>query len=766
MSSITIEDSSSKAVSRTGSSPAGSMAGMLAAASDSIDAQLEDFAKRLADALAQLSEVSSDAKHASLTFHSSNLLKRNSHAYQSMAATAVRRALNEEIELLCNPAPSMRGRGVDELALVPYEELEKRLLLNKMASQLETRQAGQLRAIRQRVAHLLGRDDIARDKNPFRPEVFISALNHAWCEFNPDVDTHALVLPLLREEVFVDLGPVYVNLNKAMAEQGVLPDLTESYSIEKNAGGRFAARAETLHQATLQQLRKMLTPDGDGPAGAVPGAENLAAAVPHIPGVPLIPGIPMTPGDHGAAGLPAHPSSGAAFASGAAPQADDMMVSIPVPSGLAQFLSNIDASHALHRVGTATVPPGAPLRSMLGNVKAAAPQGSLSRVDESTVDLMANIFNTVFRDQNIPHEIKNLIGLLQLPVLRSALQDKEFFFKEEHPARRLIELLSKTGVGWDKSNGQEDPLYQAIKRNVDRVHQEFDAEGDIFSHAVSDLERFIEQEEQRASKQLATPVRRALRQERLEVATEAARQDIATRIDTGDVVAFVESFLQNRWVKVLALAYSVQEAKPKAIESAVQTMDDLIWSVKPKATAEERKELVAKLPHVLAMLNKWFDIVKLDNAERLQFLSELAECHASIVRAPLDMTPERRIEIAVEAAKEAAERRLQKKEEQATQDEEKRLAAEYAESRLEGLERGTWFEFDGVEDEDKTVVQLKWISPMKSLFIFSPRSKSGSFSMPAEKLAMGLELGNIRTIQIDGLINRALTEALGPVEEA
>lgn len=761
MSSLTIADSGSNAISRTGSFSSAGMGNLLAVASNSIDTQLDDFAKRLVDALAQLSEVSSDAKHASLTFHSSNLLKRNIHAFQSMAASAVRKALNDEIELLRNPASLTRHRSVDELALVPYEDMEKRLLLNKMASQLETRQAGQLRAIRQRIAHLLSRDDLSRDKNPFRPEVFISALNNAWCEFNPDVDTHALVLPLLKEEVFVDLGPVYVNLNKIMAEHGVLPNLTDSCSIEKNAGGRFAAKAEALPLDALQQLRKMLTPDGGAPAAsALPGTENPAAAIPSIP---LIPGIPMIPGDHGVAGLPAMPSGGASFAGGAMPQSNGTETSIP--SGLAHFLSNIDASHALHRVGATKAAPGNPLRSMLGNVKAAAPQGSLSRVDESTVDLMANIFNVVFRDENIPHEIKSLIGLLQLPVLRSALQDKEFFFKEEHPARRLIELLSKTSVGWDKSSGQQDPLYQAIKHSVDRVHQEFDAESDIFSHALTDLERFIDQEERSASKQLATPVRRALRQERLEVATEAARHDIATRIDTGEVVAFVESFLQNRWVKVLALGYSVQEAKPKVLESAVKTMDDLIWSVKPKATTDERKELIARLPHVLAMLNKWFDIVKLDNAERLQFLAELAECHASIVRAPLDMTPERRIEVAVEAAKEAAERRLQKKDEQATQDEEKRLAAEHTESHIEGLERGTWFEFDGVEDEDKMVVKLKWISPMKSLFIFSPRSKTGSFSILAEKLAVGLELGTIRTIRIDGLINRALTEVLGTAEE-
>jgi len=190
-------------------------------------------------------------------------------------------------------------------------------------------------------------------------------------------------------------------------------------------------------------------------------------------------------------------------------------------------------------------------------------------------------------------------------------------------------------------------------------------------------------------------------------------------------------------------------------------MDDLIWSVKPKITPEERKELITKLPGMLALLNKWLDIVKLDDAERLQFFAELAECHASIVRAPLDMTPQRRLELAMEAAKEAAERRLLKKAELAAQAAEEREAAEHTERHIESLERGMWFEFDGKDGVEVKKVKLAWVSPMKSLFIFSTRDKSESFSLPAEELAKTLEEGRARVLEVDGLVNRALSEALG-----
>jgi hypothetical protein len=787
MAAIDIAESNKSAKSGKIALAGSTLSSMISVVSKSVDIQLDDFAKRLVDALMQLSDVATDAKQASLTFNSSNLLKRNIYAYHFTATATVKRALQEEIELLENPTFATRNKYDDELTLVPYEDMDKKLLLSNMARPLEAKHAELLTATRMRIAHMLGRDEISSNQNPFRPEVIISALNDAWSEFNPDVDTHSLVLPLFKEDVFVDLGPVYAELNKAMAESGILPELADLYNIKKTTGGGpIKPKAEKLNQAALQQLRQILNPQAQAASTSTMSVAESFAGVPMIPGIAGVPGVPMIPGIPGVPAMQAMPgmqgggqampaSAGQFAASGAdgsfpqidagmlgaaAAQAQGMM-QVPVSSELLNFLSNLNASHSLYQASTAPLAAGAPMRSMLGNIKTAAPQGSLSRVDESTVDLMTKIFDVVFRDQNIPAEIKNLIGFLQVPVLRAALQDKEFFFKEEHPARRLIELLSKTGVGWDQSKGQDDPLYQAIKRNVDRVHHEFDEEAEIFSRVVSDFESFLDEEEQNTAKKLDAPVEQALKQERWGVATKAARHQISLRIGTGEVVAFVETFLQNKWVKVLTLAYSLQEEKPKALESAVKTMDDLIWSVKPKITPEERKELITKLPGMLALLNKWLDVVKLEDAERLQFFAELAECHASIVRAPLEMTPQRRLELAMEAAKEAAQRRLQKRTEQAAEAEEERLAIEHTERHIENIERGMWFEFDSKEGEDVKKVKLAWVSPMKSLFIFSSRDKTESFSMPADELAKVLEEGRARVIEIDGLINRALSEALG-----
>jgi hypothetical protein len=69
---------------------------------------------------------------------------------------------------------------------------------------------------------------------------------------------------------------------------------------------------------------------------------------------------------------------------------------------------------------------------------------------------------------------------------------------------------------------------------------------------------------------------------------------VALRIGTGEVIAVVEAFLEQRWVSVLTIAYSIEDDKPGAVNNATKTMDDLIWSVRPKLKPEERKQLIAK----------------------------------------------------------------------------------------------------------------------------------------------------------------------------
>jgi hypothetical protein len=224
----------------------------------------------------------------------------------------------------------------------------------------------------------------------------------------------------------------------------------------------------------------------------------------------------------------------------------------------------------------------------------------------------------------------------------------------------------------------------------------------------------------------------------------------------------VSGFLEQRWTTVMTFAYSIEEDKPGAVGNATRAMDELIWSVKPKPTQEQRKSLIGKLPRLLSTLNKWLDAIKWQDAERLQFFARLAECHASIVRAPIELSPERQLELAMEAAQRDALRRVELEQAAAEQEATRRQTI----SPVDGLERGMYFEFKTAEGARK--VKLSWVSPLRTLFIFSGAGRREAFSLSAEKLAELLHAGSARVLAIDGVVGQVLSEAMqaGAVNDA
>jgi hypothetical protein len=390
----------------------------------------------------------------------------------------------------------------------------------------------------------------------------------------------------------------------------------------------------------------------------------------------------------------------------------------------------------------------------LPRLKQSLPTGSLSRSDESTLDLLSRIFETVFLDNSIPQPTRELIQSLQIPVLKAALRDKNFFYEEAHPARRMIDLLSNI----DRAPGKEgdDPLYQAVRRSVEQVGRDQEGQPEAFAQAVAELEASISAEERAAEAAIAEPISKALKQEKHATAVRSAQHAVALRVGGDEVVAVVGAFLENKWTTVLTLAYTIEDDKPGAVDNATRTMDDLIWSVKPKATQEQRKALIARLPGLLTTLNKWLDAIKWQDAERLQFFARLAECHAAIVRAPIDASPERQLELAVEAAQQDALRRVAQENAVAAQEHAHKDEVELA---LDGLERGVWLEF-AQADGGKRKLKLAWVSPLRSLFIFSTGTRGEAFSMPAEKLGEALRAGKVTVVALEGVVGRVLSEAL------
>ena len=684
--------------------PAVILPDLVAIACKAANAQVDAFSQRLADAMTAFAEDGAEPEQARFCRSGAAMLRKSPYVFHHLVGDAIKSALNKEMQAILQQVPQAHaGQGMAALELVSFEEMDNKVKLGHIARPIIAAHADAIEALNQRVACLLGRDEIQLAQNPFRPEVLLEALNQAWAAFNPEDEAHALLLPLLKPAVFLDMAPILQALNDALVKQGVLPTLGESYRVRKSTN--FVADQKREAQVA-EGLKRML---GNGMEGS-----------------------------GGGEGVPGSMQS-------------QLLQVTAVSNQLMGFLAGMQKTGlGQQQAGLGGGDYGS--TAVLADIRRQAPTGSLSKVDENTLDLMTGVFDMVFRDQNIAAEMKSLIGFLQVPMLKAALIDKDFFFKQEHPARRLVETLAQSSMEWDKESGEGAPLYQTMKRVVEKVQQDFDKQMTVFSEVLTDLQTFIQKEEQTATETLQEPISKALQKEKIGQAKKVAKNEVAMRVGTGEVVAFVETFLEDKWVPVLTLAYTLQDEKPNAVQSAVGTMDDLIWSVKPKITKAERKELLARLPSILARLNKWLTVVKWEESDRKRFFAELAETHASIVRSPLPLTPERQLELAMEVAKQAAERRLEK---QASAEPEPQQ--DDFDEQVKNLERGVWLQFSDAHGGSMKA-KLSWSSPMKSLFIFTTHRKEQTFQLTDTVLAQRLREGTVQTVSLDRLVDRALDQ--------
>ena len=824
---------------------------------------LADMAARMSAALAEVDAPGLDTREVYRRVKSARLLKDNGYAFVHLAEAAIDGAVRGELASL---APgTARRQSAAALSLVPLADIDERLAFTALARPFDIQHADTLATLAVRLGLLLERGLLRTDANPFRPAVFLKALDEAWRAFEPDPEAHGLMASLLRPGIVFDLGPLFEQLIDALRRKEGQPGSVDALRIQKtdDAAAARAARA-TAHATLAQQLRALFGDDGgdDGvplipelpamPAGsggwrpsaaagfeaAAPaqglasadqpaaqpatqsatqsagapaqGATHTAAAgftiahgamAPSVQGGGLTP-ITAVPAGQAAPGFAAGPAAVAPNSAGALAGAPAHWAGIPIqglvaaasggaplamPAGLAASAPLLDLLARIEPVLAGTAPgkataartaaqagatPTTTAASVaphnvfyLPRLQQSLPRGSLSRADEHTLDLLARVFETVLLDDSIPPAARELLQALQVPVLKAALLDKRFFFEEAHPARRMVDLLSR--MGWEQHKDGDDPVFQAMQRSVAQVADGHAGAG--FEQAVAGLEASLAQEEDVQRQALAAPVASALKQEKLAVAGRAARDAVALRIAaglaeegvdeaTGDIAVVLNGFLEQRWTTVLTFAYSIEDDKPGAVGNATRAMDELIWSVKPKATQEQRKTLIARLPRLLATLNKWLDAIHWQDAERLRFFARLAEYHASIVRAPIELTPERQLELAVEAAQRDALRRVELENAAAGQEAARRQAF----SPLDGLERGMWCEFRSEEGAPQVVrkLRLAWVSPLRTLFIFSAGGRREGFSISAEKLAAALHAGAVRVLALDGVVGQVLLAAM------
>jgi hypothetical protein len=411
-----------------------------------------------------------------------------------------------------------------------------------------------------------------------------------------------------------------------------------------------------------------------------------------------------------------------------------------------------------------------------------SPLGSrINQLESMTIELVAMLFDFIFETRDLPDGIKALLARLQIPVLKAAMLDGAFFAKKAHPSRVLVNSLAQAGLGWAPAMGHEDPLYQKIRDIVHEVLDNFTDDLTIFETLRADLDAFLAAEEKAAEANIQASAEEIHDHDRHTIAPVVARLQTERRIETYPVPNFLARFLRERWARTLERVYLESGDESEPWDQAIATVEDLVWSVQPKRTREDRKHLVALLPSLLKRVTTGATDPPWPSEERERFMENLVEAHAAAVKPAAAAASHPTAPVAEQAKAEAEQAKAVG--DAAAAQRAEALAAAMAPAEppkreeagpaiiddqfleiAQNLERGMWIEFED-EQGQLAFAKLAWVSPLRGTYLFTNRQGQKALSMSAEELAERFRGDRARLVEAEPLVDQAFISMMASLEK-
>ncbi len=113
------------------------------------------------------------------------------------------------------------------------------------------------------------------------------------------------------------------------------------------------------------------------------------------------------------------------------------------------------------------------------------------------------MLDAILDDPLVTVRVKACVRRLAIALVKVALQDRELFNDEEHPARQLINQLGRVETADDGSVIANGPWQTTIDPLVDRVVHGYERDTIVFKQVLVDVENIVSRQEQHLSDNVA-----------------------------------------------------------------------------------------------------------------------------------------------------------------------------------------------------------------------------------------------------------------------
>ncbi len=482
----------------------------------------------------------------------------------------------------------------DDLSTISKEELEELVAIDSLVSKSLAQNKNALRVLALRINGLVT-TVVSEKSSPLTPRALADSFVAAATLIKIDIKAKLVLFKLFERYVVNTLGDTVNRVNRVLTEQGVpIPKLStydEPHSQVSSSAQSYprAPRAEKRAGSLYGTLQSLMH-ESDKLSQPLPEPSYSS----HLP--------------------------------------EEKPDSANETYGLLSALSALQRRQIQNLEGANTNGPRLLSSSDIqAAVLSATGKELLDEHSQDVIKLVDMLFSFILDDQNLPGPVKLILANLQIPFIKVALADEDFFNKEGHSARRLLNEMAMASIGWSGDTNNGDVLLNKIKSVVSKILNEFESNFEIFTLLLTDFIAFMEKERRRVS----LFEKRAIDAEDGKAKSEVGRQHVDASLDellkAHSVPAVFTQFVKGPWSNILFLIYMRQGMESQEWSQSLRVAKELVWCATPISSDEHKLKLTALMPRLKVLLKKGLDNISFNPVKQAKFIEQLDDhCQASL----------------------------------------------------------------------------------------------------------------------------------------
>ena len=645
----------------------------------------------------------------------------------------------------------------DEISLVDKDDMEQDVVSSGIVHRARHTHQESLYQLSCRMQFLLPDASLSEQNNPMDPGQIVAGFNLALEQLRLNLSCKIILLKQFEASVVQELNEVYSLSNELLIKAGILPQISPHQPTGRSTGS--AEVGDGTSQGTPQAGQ---SPGGTAAAGmAGPGAPQPGYGHSHgtaggIPTAGAVQGYQVP--DNIQQYLGRLRQSGLQFTAGVSSGSSGVTVAT---DDLLTALHQQQLSNNYQTAGYGAMDLGSTVRKILASNRECGKGDRLQTADEDIINLVSMFFDFVLDDRNLPIAFQALIGRLQIPILKVALKDKQFFSSVDHPARRLVNGIANAAMGWDQAHETEqDNLYQSANTAVAHVIKSFNGDLVTFTQALAMFQSNVSKDENKAQVLEQRTRQAAMGKAKAEFARNECNQTLLQRLKESLLPEYVLNFLVKDWHKVMLYTQLTHGSESKQWLDAKQVIDQLVWALRPHTDLRSLERLQRIKKDILDQVKQGLVAVST--------LSETSDATLQAIDGFLNaVLNQQLIETELTGLQPEHLAALGALGNGATQNWQQLSSAEQNQLKQNSLDKeyqlkarritpGTWFDYSSPESEKSFRCKLALVTTPGDVFIFVNRFGLRVFDKKIEEFAADLQRGLASPLDSGVLFERAL----------